>query len=322
MQTEFVISAGEQPKRLDVFLVHRQPKLSRAALQRMISAGWVRINNQSAKPSQKIKTGDVVTFDTPLVAPLRLAGQTASLEILYEDHWCLVLNKPAGVVVHPAPGHWSNTLLNALLDHCARSSETATPGLVHRLDKATSGVMVIPKTAEAHRRLAVQFECHSITRYYEALVWGIPEQPEGGIDFAIGPDHQNPKRTSTRTFQPKVSLTEYQVEEAFGTVAARIVLRPRTGRTHQIRTHLLAIGHPILGDKTYGGDRVGAIGGYEFQRGMLHARKLGFTHPVTNAHCEFTIAAPPDFNGAHHALRQATFHEGGSARYSESPEIC
>lgn len=310
MQTEFVISAGEQPKRLDVFLVHREPKLSRAALQRMITAGWVRINDQAAKPSQRIKAGDVITFDTPQAAPLRLAGQTASLEILFEDRVCLVLNKPVGVVVHPAPGHWSNTLLNALLDHCARLSEPATPGLVHRLDKDTSGVMVVAKTADAHRWLTTQVECHSITRQYEALVWGVPAQREGRIELAIGPDRQNPLRTSAQTSRPKASMTEYHVEESFGRIAARILLSPHTGRTHQIRTHLQAIGHPILGDMIYGGKKVGTIREHAIPRVMLHARSLGFTHPITHAYQEFTVPSPPDFDALHHALRLVASKEG------------
>jgi len=309
MQTKFVISAGELPKRLDVFLVHREPKLSRAALQRMITAGWVRINDLPAKPSQRIKAGDVVAFDTPQAAPLRLAGQTASLEILFEDRSCLVLNKPPGVVVHPAAGHWFNTLLNALLDHCARLSEPAMPGLVHRLDKDTSGVMVVAKTAEAHRGLAVQFECHSITRQYEAFVWGVPEQRDGRIEFAIGPDRQDPKRTSAQTFQPKASMTEYHVEEFFGVIAARVLLSPHTGRTHQIRTHLQAIGHPILGDRLYGGRKVGTIKEHAIPRVMLHARRLGFTHPTTRAYREFTVAAPPDFGAVQHALHLAGSQE-------------
>lgn len=321
MQTEFVITAGEQPKRLDVFLVHREPKLSRAALQRMITAGWVRVNDQIAKSSQRIKAGDVVVFDSPRAAPLRLNGEVSRLEILFEDDACLVLNKPAGIVVHPAPGHWSNTLFNALLDHCVGLSEPEKPGFVHRLDKDTSGVMVIAKTSSAHRALAAQFQCHSITRHYEALIVGVPAAAEGRIEYAIGPDRQNPKRTSMRTFQPKASVTEYHVEEAFGAVAARVLLLPQTGRTHQIRAHLQAIRHPILGDRDYGGERVTAIDGYEIPRVMLHARRLGFTHPKTEAYCEFTVAAPPDFNAAHHALSCRAAGSTGED-YRESPEMC
>jgi 23S rRNA pseudouridine1911/1915/1917 synthase len=305
MQTEFIISAGEGPKRLDVFLVHREPKLSRAALQRMITSGWVRINNQPAKPSQKVKPGDVINFDSPKPAPFLVDGQPAPLEILFEDGACLVLNKPAGIVVHPGPGHWSDTLLNALLEHGVRAGEAITPGIVHRLDKDTSGVMVVAKTVEAHRLLAVQFERHSITRHYEALILGVPTPFEGRIELAIGPDQQTPKRTSVRTLQPKVSITQYQVEEAFGTMAAHVLLRPHTGRTHQLRAHLHAIGYPIMGDTIYGGPSISPWEGSQIPRVMLHARKLGFAHPLTEAYCEFTVVPPPDFHALYHALRLA-----------------
>ncbi|MBL8070576.1 MAG: RluA family pseudouridine synthase [Nitrospira sp.] len=302
MQTEFVISAGEQPKRLDVFLVHREPKLSRAALQRMITAGWVRVNSLIAKSSQRIKAGDVIVFDAPQAAPLRIDGETKQLEILFEDHACLVLNKPAGIVVHPSPGHWSNTLLNALLDHCARGGGSATPGVVHRLDKDTSGVMVVAKTEEAHRKLSMQFERHAITRHYEALVVGVPPESEGRIDAALGPDRRNPKRSSVQTLHPRPAVTDYRVEEMFGKAAARLVLSPHTGRTHQLRAHLHTIGHAILGDRAYGGERVGAIAGYEIPRVMLHARTLGFTHPVTGMYGEWTADAPSDFQAVRQGL--------------------
>jgi 23S rRNA pseudouridine1911/1915/1917 synthase len=321
VQTEFVITAGEQPKRLDIFLVHREPKLSRAALQRMISAGWVRVNHQLAKSSQRIKPGDVIIVDSPVAAPLHLQGQPRPLEILFEDRVCLVLNKPAGIVVHPSPGHWSNTLLNALLDHCAGLSEPATAGLVHRLDKDTSGVMVIAKTEGAHRSLAVQFESHSITRHYEALIAGVPAVSKGRIECAIGPDRQNFKRTSRHTLQPRAAVTEFRVEETFDVGAARVVLRPQTGRTHQIRTHLQSIGHPILGDRAYGGERVSSIMGYEIPRVMLHAHMLGFVHPITGTYCEFMVGAPQDYE----ALRDLLKFEArrcADSGYSESPEIC
>lgn len=219
----------------------------------MITAGWVRVNSLIAKSSQRIKAGDVIVFDVPQAAPLRIDGETKQLEILFEDHACLVLNKPAGIVVHSSPGHWSNTLLNALLDHCARGGGSATPGVVHRLDKDTSGVMVVAKTEEAHRKLSMQFERHAITRHYEALVVGVPPESEGRIDTALGPDRQNPKRSSVQTLHPRPAVTDYRVEEMFGKAAARLVLSPHTGRTHQLRAHLHTIGHAILGDRAYGG---------------------------------------------------------------------
>lgn len=305
MQTEFVISAGEQPKRLDVFLVHREPRLSRAALQRMITAGWVRVNDQLARPSQRIKPGDVIKFDSPKPAPLLVDGEPRPLEILFEDAACLVLNKPAGVVAHPGPGHWSDTLLNALLHHGVQAGEIATPGFVHRLDKDTSGVMVVAKTAEAHRRLAVQFEGHSIVRRYEALVCGVPTQLDGRIEIGIGPDRQNPKRTSMETLHPKASITEYAVEESFGALAAHVLLRPHTGRTHQIRAHLQAIGSPIMGDPAYGGATICTADGSQIPRVMLHARTLGFSHPMTEAYCEFAVSPPSDFCALHQRLRSA-----------------
>jgi 23S rRNA pseudouridine1911/1915/1917 synthase len=317
MQTEFIITAGERTKRLDLFLVHREPKLSRAALQRLITAGRVRVNDQLAKSSQRIKPGDMIVFDSPQPAPLRVLGQRKALEILFEDRVCLILNKPAGIVVHPAPGHWSNTLLNALLEHCAHANEPATPGLVHRLDKDTSGVMVVAKTAEAHRGLALQFEAHSITRRYEALIAGVPAVVEGKIECAIGPDRDNFTRTSTHTFQPKAAVTEFEVEETFG-VAARIVLRPQTGRTHQIRTHLQMIGHPILGDRAYGGERVTSIDGYGIPRVMLHARTLGFLHPTARKYCEFTVAAPQDFIGLRTVLHVGMVRRTGQSSKGES----
>lgn len=311
MQTEFLISAGEQPKRLDLFLVNREPKLSRAAVQRMISAGWVRVNNQPAKSSQKIKPGDVVNLDSPKPAPLRIDGQLAPLDILFEDSACLVLNKPAGVVAHPGPGHWDDTLLNALLDHAARTGAATMPGLVHRLDKDTSGVMVVAKSREAHRRLAVQFEQHSVTRQYEALVLGVPSPSEGCIELAIGPDRGQYKRASTQTYHPKVSVTEYYVEQSFGILAAHVLLTPRTGRTHQIRAHLQAIGYPIMGDSAYGGASLCPADRAPVPRVMLHARKLGFAHPLTEAHYEFRVAAPADFQTLYQVLRLAASGKEG-----------
>ncbi|MCW5797700.1 MAG: RluA family pseudouridine synthase [Nitrospira sp.] len=309
MQTEFCISPGEQPKRLDVFLVNREPKLSRAAVQRMISAGRVRVNNQSAKSSQKIKPGDVVNLDKPQPARLLVDGQPAALEILFEDSACLVINKPAGVAAHPGPGHWNDTLLNALLDHALRAGAVAMPGLVHRLDKDTSGVMVVAKTKTAHCRLAVQFEQHAITRQYEALVQGLPKHSQGRIELALGPDRANFKRTSPHTQHPKASVTEYRVEQAFGAAAAHMVLTPRTGRTHQIRAHLQAIGHPILGDLAYGA-RIGPLDGCSVPRMMLHAHKLGFQHPLTETYCEFTVEPPSDFQLLYDTLRLTTVEAG------------
>ena len=313
MVTEFVVTAGEKPKRLDVFLVNRAPKLSRSALQRLIGQGRVRINGQAVKPSQKIKPGDSIAFDIPKAEPLDLKGEAIPLEILYEDDVLLLLNKPSGLVVHPAPGHWAGTLVNALLHHFQTSGGTVStiggkerPGLVHRLDKDTSGVMVIAKTDEAHRLLSAQFKHHTITRVYEALILGVPKKGHGLIDLAIGRDKKERKKFSTHTARPKESVTEYKVDHRFGKLAAHVLLYPRTGRTHQLRVHLTSLGHPILGDRTYGGKKVCEVEGVEIPRVMLHARTLGFKHPSTGEFHEYTKVLPSDMEEVFQALDRLT----------------
>lgn len=311
--TEFVVTSGESPKRLDVFLVNREPKISRSAIQRLIEQGRVRINGQVVKPSQKIKPGDVIAFDIPKAEPLELKGESIPLEILHEDEALLVLNKPAGLVVHPAPGHWSGTLVNALLHHFQTSGGTVStiggkerPGLVHRLDKDTSGVMVIAKTDEAHRGLSAQFKHHTITRVYEALIWSVPKRGQGLIELAIGRDTKERKKFSARTARPRQSVTEYKIDRRFGKLAAHVLLYPRTGRTHQLRVHLNSLGHPILGDLTYGGKKVSSVDDIEIPRVMLHARTLGFHHPVTGEFREYTMPSPPDMARVQQALQFLT----------------
>src|SRR5215467_15240878 len=303
MQTEFVVTSGEAPKRVDIFLVNREPKISRSAIQRLIEQGRVKINGQVVKPSQKIKPGDIIVFDIPKAEPLELRGESIPLEILHEDDALLVLNKPADLVVHPAPGHWSGTLVNALLHHFEMSGGTVStiggkerPGLVHRLDKDTSGVMVIAKTDQAHRHLAAQFKQHTITRVYEALVWGIPKRGHGLIELAIGRDSKERKKFSARTARPKESVTEYKVNRRFGKTVAHVLLYPRTGRTHQLRVHLASLGHPILGDPTYGGRKVCSLDGVGIPRVMLHARTLGFHHPSSGELQQYDRPSPPDMD--------------------------
>jgi 23S rRNA pseudouridine1911/1915/1917 synthase len=311
MITEFVITSGEQTKRLDLFLVNRERDISRSALQRLIELGRIRINDQVVKPSHKIKPGDRITMDVPKPEPLSMKGEAIPLEVLFEDESLLVLNKPSGIVVHPAPGNWTGTLVNALLHHFQTSGGTMSaiggkerPGLVHRLDKETSGVMVIAKTDTAHRALAAQFKLHTITRVYEALVWGVPKKGRGMIELAIGRDVKDRKTFSSRTTSPKESVTEYVVDRRYGKVAAHVLLYPRTGRTHQLRVHLTSLGHPILGDHTYGGRKVCTIADVEVPRVMLHARTLGFTHPVTGKVEDFTKSVPADMETVMSVLDQ------------------
>ncbi|MBI3357219.1 MAG: RluA family pseudouridine synthase [Nitrospirae bacterium] len=320
MITVFVVTSGEQPKRLDVFLVNRERDISRSALQRLIELGRIRINDQVVRASQKIKPGDKITMDVPKPEPLALKGEAIPLEVLFEDDTLLVLNKPAGIVVHPAPGNWTGTLVNALLHHFQTSGGTVStiggkerPGLVHRLDKETSGVMVIAKTDQAHRALAAQFKHHTITRVYEALIWGVPKKGHGLIELAIGRDSKERKKFSARTTSPRESVTEYKVDRRYGKLAAHVLLYPRTGRTHQLRVHLTSLGHPILGDPTYGGRKVCAIEQVEIPRVMLHARTLGFQHPATGEAEEFTRPLPADMEAVSKELERLTF-DGNSRK--------
>jgi 23S rRNA pseudouridine1911/1915/1917 synthase len=308
-----VVTAGEAPKRVDVFLANREPTVSRSALQRLINEGHITINGRVVKPGQKIKPGDRIVLEIPRPEPLALEPEPIPLEILYEDGSLVVLNKPAGLVVHPAPGHWSGTLVNALLHHFGAPGGSLSsiggkerPGLVHRLDKETSGVMVVAKTDQAHRTLAGQFKQHSITRVYEALTWGAVRKSEGVVELAIGRDTKERKKFSARTANPKASATVYKVVQRFGKLATQVELFPRTGRTHQIRVHLAALGHPVLGDSTYGGRKVREAGGVPIPRVMLHARTLGFAHPTLGTYLEFTAPLPFDMETILAALRSAT----------------
>lgn len=310
---ELVVTAGESAKRIDLFLANRDPIFSRSALQRWIEKGCIQINGRIVRSSQKIRPGDRIRLEVPRLEPLDLAPEAIPFEILHEDAELLVLNKPAGLVVHPAPGNWSGTLVNALLHHFATSGGSPSqvggkerPGLVHRLDKETSGVMVIAKTDQAHRALAAQFKLHTITRQYEALVWGVPKKGHGLIDLAIGRDTKERKKFSSRTAKPRPSATDYQIERRYGKVAAKVKLLPRTGRTHQLRVHLTSIEHPILGDRTYGGAKVMVVGGAEIPRVMLHARLLGFLHPTEGKRLFFDVPCPPDMQRVQDLLCAAT----------------
>jgi 23S rRNA pseudouridine1911/1915/1917 synthase len=318
MRTELIVTAGESPKRLDLFLANREPTLSRSALQRLITDGRITLNGQPVRPSQKIKPGDRIVLDVPRPEPLELKPEAIPLEVLFEDDSLVVLNKPAGLVVHPAPGHWTGTLVNALLHHFQRPGGSLSsiggkerPGLVHRLDKETSGVLVVAKTDQAHRTLAAQFKQHSIIRVYEALVWGAMKKREGVVELAIGRDVKERKKFSARTARPKPSATAYKVIQRLGVSATRVELLPRTGRTHQIRVHLLSLGHPVLGDTVYGGRKVKMLGDATIPRIMLHARTLGFRHPVTGESMEFTTPPPPDMEATVALILDA--HRTGTA---------
>ncbi len=307
-RAEVVVSPGEGPKRLDHFLANRDPDFSRTALRRLILEGRVTVDGHIAKPSHTIRPGNTIVLVVPRAEPLEIAPEPIPLDVLYEDDALLVLNKQAGLVVHPAPGHWSGTLVNALLHHVRHGALSNVggkerPGLVHRLDKNTTGVMVVAKQDEAHAGLASQFKRHTINRVYQAIILGVPKKREGLIDVAIGRDTKDRKKFSARTARPKASATKYRVTERFDKLAACVELLPQTGRTHQLRVHLTTMGCPILGDPTYGGNKAGVLGDVAIPRVMLHAAVLGFIHPITHQPMEFIAPMPDDMTNIVSQLR-------------------
>ena len=305
MATTFTVTPDEDGRRLDAFLAARLQPMSRARVQGLIRDGRVRsAAGVIAEASRRVKGGDVVAIEVPEAAPARPAPEDAPLDILFEDEHLVVLVKPAGLVVHPAPGHSAGTLVNALLAHCGASLSgiggVKRPGIVHRLDRDVSGVLVVAKHDRAHLGLAGQFTVHSIERIYEAVVWGLPTPASGRIDGAIGRDPHNRLRMAVvRSGKPAV--TDYRLLAAAGTRAARLELKLMTGRTHQIRVHLTSRGNPIIGDRLYGRHHAAAlpaearelVGGLD--RIALHARHIAFDHPVTGVRLGFTAPAPDLF---------------------------
>lgn len=281
--------------RLDHYLVRQQVHPSRSFLQKLIKDGDIRINGKITKANAKIRVGDIVTCEIPSPKPLDLKPEAIPLEVFHEDSSLLVINKPAGLVMHPAPGHETGTLVHALLHHCSDLSGIggrARPGIVHRLDKDTSGLVVVAKTDQAHRFLSNCFKEHAVKKSYSAILAGRVRKNRGSIDIPIGRDRLDRKKISTQTQQPREAVTEFRVIERFKE-ATHVEVNPKTGRTHQIRVHFSASGHPVLGDSVYGGKR----GGTNIpipERQMLHAEKLGFTHPVSGKFMEFSAPPPTD----------------------------
>jgi 23S rRNA pseudouridine1911/1915/1917 synthase len=292
-------------QRLDKFLASRLPELSRARLQDLIEAGEVRQDDAViTEGSSRVKPGHSYAVHVPAPRPALPQREPRPLDIVFEDEHLLVLDKPAGLVVHPAPGHARGTLVNALLAHCAGSLSgiggVLRPGIVHRLDKDVSGLLVVAKHDRAHIGLAAQFSVHRIERAYEAIVWGVPPRPSGSIDRPIGRHPRDRKRMAVLE-SGKRALTHYRVLEAFGTLAARLEVTLATGRTHQIRVHLATLGLGIIGDPVYRPRRRPSISAAlqqhvaSFGRIALHACRLGFEHPVTGEWQLFEREPPPCF---------------------------
>lgn len=291
---EFQISRDHAGARLDHFLSAEIPRLSRSRIQGLIKSGHIRLNNRPAKPGAKIKAGDRVAVEEPPVEPATTEAENIPLHVLHEDADLIVLDKPAGLVVHPAAGNWSHTLVNALLFHCPALSGIGgeqRPGIVHRLDKETSGCIVIAKNDAAHQALSRQFAGRKVLKVYLALAAGILKKKSGTVETAIGrhPVHRK-KMAVVESARGRHAKTDYRVlRETAGASLVECTLH--TGRTHQIRVHLKHLGHPLLGDKLYGEKKSAAA----FPRQMLHAWKLGFFHPRTAQWMQFEAPIPKDF---------------------------
>ena len=310
MSDRHVVTVDESAsgERLDRALAAALPTLTRSRVKALIESRRVALADGRTieEPSRKVKTGEQFVVDIPEPEPAEPKAQAIDIDILYEDSDLLVLDKPAGLVVHPAPGNPDNTLVNALLAHCGDSLSgiggVRRPGIVHRLDKDTSGVMVVAKNDESHRALARMFASHDLTRIYRALVWAGPKAQKGTIDAAIGRHPVDRKRMTVRRSGGRAARSEYWVEQRFGPpltpVASLLGVRLHTGRTHQVRVHLAHLGCPIVGDPVYGRKSRNASQPASlrtFGRQALHAAILEFRHPRTGREMHFATELPQDF---------------------------
>ena len=337
-QASLVVAADEAGDRLDRVLARHVGELSRSRLKLLIEAGAVAVDGQTIRdPSHKVNSGSAILVEVPPPVPAKPEPEAIPLRIIYEDGDLIVIDKPRNLVVHPAAGHWTGTLVNALIAHCGESLSgiggERRPGIVHRLDKDTTGVMVVAKNDRAHRKLAAQFadhgrSDHEFERAYLAFVWGVPDRPQGTIDRPIDRHPKSRERMAIRE-GGREAVTHWQVLERYSgspsvkagrkgaaaePVASLLLCRLETGRTHQIRVHLASIGHPILGDQVYGSGfrtktallppaaqaALTALG-----RQALHAHILAVKHPSSGEFLQFRSELPPELARLRHALAQA-----------------
>ncbi len=293
MGEKIVLTADRDGVRLDKYLADHAP-VSRAVAAKLAESGAVLVDDVAQVKKYLLKTGQIVAFELPELEPCAAKPENIPLDIVYEDGWLLVVNKPRGMVVHPAAGNIDGTLVSALLAHCGDSlsgiNGVVRPGIVHRIDKDTSGLLIAAKTDEAHKALAAQIAEHSFIREYEAVVIGHLPQRSGEVALPIGRSKTNRKKMAATAYNSKPALTEYRVLEEYPGYC-RVRLKLGTGRTHQIRVHMAALGHPVAGDPLYGGLQKGK----NFGGQILHAKHIGFAHPKDGAWLEFESELPQYF---------------------------
>lgn len=316
---EFTVKDNENGQRLDAFIAGRLPKYSRSQAAQWIREGIVTADNLPRKPGYKIKTQEKVCGCIPAPTPSELIPENIALDILFEDNVLIVVNKPAGLVVHPAAGHHSGTLVNALLYHCPDLEGIGgekRPGIVHRLDKDTSGLLVVAKNGECHEHLSRQFKERSVEKQYLAIVAGVPVTSSGEINLPVGRHPTERKKMSVVGKRGRTAYTLWRIKERFGS-AALLEVTLKTGRTHQIRVHCRAIGHCIIGDPIYGpakGFKQSARSDPALtsvlktaNRQMLHAAQLSFIHPISHNTLTFEAPLPVDMQSVIDLLRQKQF---------------
>lgn len=293
MTTSQIICESETPLRVDAFLA-KELKVTRSYAEKLIDGGNVLINSKAVQKSLKVKFGDALTVSIPDAEPLDISPENIPLDIVFEDSSLLVVNKPKGMVVHPAPGNYSGTLVNALLYHCKDSlsgiNGVMRPGIVHRIDKDTSGLLMVAKNDNSHNFLAEQIKNHSFVREYEAIVHGVIKEDSGSVNAPIGRHPVKRKQMAVTAENSKDALTDYKVISR-GNAYTHIRCILHTGRTHQIRVHMAYLGHAVAGDTVYGPKKSapGLVGQ------CLHAKKLGFIHPKTREYMEFETELPKYF---------------------------
>lgn len=293
-QIDIMVDASESGIRIDRFLASKCGDLSRSYLQKLLKDQQVLVNDKECKANYKVQAGDRICLFLPQLTEPDILPEDIPLDILYEDEYVLVVNKPKGMVVHPSAGHYSGTLVNAVMAHCHGNlsgiNGIMRPGIVHRIDKDTTGALLVCKNDASHRDLAEQLKEHSIKRRYRAVVSGNLKEDQGVIDAPIGRHPVDRKKMAVNYKNGKEAVTHYKVLERFGN-ATYVECRLETGRTHQIRVHMTSIGHPLLGDEVYGSGK----NPYHLQGQALHAMVLGFVHPATGEYMEFTAPLPEYF---------------------------